>query len=128
MQVEKDVNWNSVTKPDKSAFFSAIFVFRTEAYLSLVILYSQSVFVFVIVHFFDLVILFKILKVSYKLRKRAQGPDAEDLEQMGTAVEDFAFHLLDPLKKDDDMRCMLKGQDFDRVIDKAVAFKQMKVL
>jgi hypothetical protein len=71
-----------------------------------------------------------VLKVSSTLKRRAKGSEKEDLMAMGASIEEFAFHLLDPLKRNEEMRDKFTGQDFndfDRVIDKAVACDQKKV-
>jgi hypothetical protein len=62
-------------------------------------------------------------KVSYRLKKRAQGPDAEDLKKMGEKFEEFALHLIEPLKRypAEHLDC------FYDVSDKAVYFCQRKV-
>jgi hypothetical protein len=61
--------------------------------------------------------------VSYRLKKRAQGPDAEGLKKMGEKFEEFALHFIEPLKSFP----VENFDDFDHVINKAVVFRQRKV-
>jgi hypothetical protein len=80
--------------------------------------------------------------VCKKLKQKAKSSNSEkeDFKAMGESVEKFAFHLLDPLKKEklkrskdlktkgnEEKISKFKGQDFDRIIDMAVNGGQKKV-
>lgn len=70
------------------------------------------------------------MQVSYKLEElaRKRSPDAEDLQTLAKTVQEFATELLEPLKGDDVMRSIFEGKDFDRIAEKAVHFRQKKVV
>lgn len=55
------------------------------------------------------------------------GPDAKDFNSLASSVEDFAIELLEPLKSDDTIRVIFEGEDFGRIAEKVVTYRQKKV-
>ncbi|XP_048578368.1 uncharacterized protein LOC116618328 [Nematostella vectensis] len=70
----------------------------------------------------------KAMEVSNKLHEYAEenGPGADEFRKLYISVQDFTVHLIDPLKGDHMKRAIFGGDDFGRVVDKAVVFKQKK--
>lgn len=69
------------------------------------------------------------LQYSSKLKERAHlsSLDEEELKAIGMSMEEYAFHLIEPLKNDIIKRAIFEGKEFDRVAEKAVLLKQKKV-
>lgn len=74
------------------------------------------------------ILIFRI-QVSKELKSlgKSKGSNATEFNDLATQVEDFAYHLLEPLKNDDKKRDTFKEKLFDRVSDNALKYRQKKV-
>ena len=62
-----------------------------------------------------------------RYQARQDGPDVEELAKLANSVEEFTTCLIDPLKSDTKEREAF-GETLDLIIDKAIKYKQRKVL
>lgn len=67
--------------------------------------------------------------MNFELRRLAtsKGPDENRFNQLANSVENFTFHLLDPLKCDQ-RRGEEFGDDLDGILEDAIYLQQKKVL
>ena len=63
--------------------------------------------------------------LSYQARQ--DRPDVEELAKLANSVEEFTTCLIDPLKSDTKEREAF-GETLDLIIDKAIKYKQKKVI
>lgn len=62
-----------------------------------------------------------------RYQARQDRPDVEELGKLANSVEEFTTCLIDPLKSDTKEREAF-GETLDLIIDKAIKYKQRKVL
>ena len=62
-----------------------------------------------------------------RYQARQDRPDVEELAKLANSVEEFTTCLIDPLKSDTREREAF-GDTLDLIIDKAIKYKQRKVL
>ncbi|XP_028517639.1 uncharacterized protein LOC114575971 [Exaiptasia diaphana] len=72
----------------------------------------------------------KSLEVNYQLKGLAHGDDganAGDFNGLAHNVQNFAYELLEPLKSSIMKRAIFEGDNFERIVDKIVEYRQKKI-